>query len=232
MIELITLDLDNTLWDVDAVIIQAEKDMRAWMAGTTPEAHAVYAGEALDTIRQEVFAEHAAMRHDLTFMRVKVLEQVYASAGYTARESEGHANAAFDIFFEGRNRVKFFPGAHEMLEALAEKYHLYALTNGNADIEKAGLGAYLDGAFSSADVGTSKPHADMFHAPLTHLNLQPGQAVHIGDNLVDDVHGANAVGMRTIWVNLREHERDADDPVPDHEVPNLASIVPLLESLG
>ncbi len=114
-IELVTLDLDNTLWDVDSIIRQAEADMRAWLAEHAPESLPHYQPETLTTLRAEAVAAHPDRRHDLSFMRIAVLEAVMGRAGYGPREAAAQARRAFDVFFEGRNRVVFFPGALEML---------------------------------------------------------------------------------------------------------------------
>lgn len=231
-IRLITLDLDNTLWDVDSIIIKAEQDMVHWLSKHVPESLEHYQGDTLNDVRQRVFARHQDRSHDLSFMRTQVLYEVIRMAGVTEAEAQNYARQAFDVFFEGRNRVEFFPGALDMLEDLSRRFCIYALTNGNAHIEKAGLSAYLRGAYSSADVGAKKPHPDMFHAPLTELDLNPHQAVHIGDHLVDDIHGANAVGMHTIWVNLTDHVRSDADTEPTREVDNLAAVIHAVDDIN
>jgi len=223
-IKLITLDLDNTLWDVDSIIIKAEADMVQWLADHIPESLAHYQGDTLADIRTQVFTEFHHKSHDLSFMRTQVLYEVIKRTGMQTNEARRHAQSAFDVFFAGRNRVEFFPGALDMLDALSNRYLIYALTNGNADIEHAGLADFVSGAYSSADVGFKKPHPDMFNAPLTELDLNPEQAIHIGDHLVDDIQGAGDVGMHSVWVNLTRHQRRPADANPSREVVDLYSV--------
>ncbi len=229
-IKLVTLDLDNTLWDVDSIIVQAEAEMVAWLEAHVPDCVALYQSDALGEVRDEVFAQHKDRAHDLSFMRTAVLQTLMQRAGYGDTEARQLAGRAFEVFFEGRNRVVLFPGAEDMLTALAERYTLFALTNGNADIDKAGLAAYFQGAFSSADVGVKKPHARMFEAPLQRVDVAAHQAVHVGDHLVDDVQGAAGVGMHTVWVNLNDamHEGDVH---PTHEVSDLEQVAEVIRQL-
>ncbi len=229
-IKLVTLDLDNTLWDVDSIIVQAEADMVAWLEVHVPDSLALYQSDTLGEVRNEVFVRHKDRTHDLSFMRTAVLQAVMQRAGYAEAEASRLAQRAFEVFFEGRNRVVFFPGAEDMLTALAERYTLIALTNGNADIGKAGLATYFQGAFSSADVGVKKPHARMFEASLEHVDVAAHQAVHVGDHLVDDVQGAAGVGMHTVWVNLNDaaHEGDVH---PTHEVSDLTQVAEVIRRL-
>ena len=223
-VELITFDLDNTLWDVDTIIIRAETTMREWMGAEAPSALEVYTSDALHDIRASVFARHAHMRHDLTHMRIEVLNEVMLRAGHNQAQARALAEAAFDVFFVGRNTVEFFPHALNTLATLAERCQLYALTNGNADIERAGLGPYFAGAFSSADVGASKPDPAMFHAALAATGLDPKAAVHVGDNLVDDIQGAQKVGMQTVWVNLGDAALEPEGVTPDAIVTSLGEL--------
>ena len=221
-IRLLTLDLDNTLWDVDSTIIDAEKSMRQWMQAHAPESLEHYTPEALTDHRHAVVEAHPEKVHDLSFMRTAVLTRVMNAAGYD--NAQTLAQSAFDVFFAGRNRVVFFPGAIASLAELKKNFTIYALTNGNADIQRAGLSDYLHGAISSADVGKSKPHPEMFKAPLRKLDLSPHQAIHIGDNLVDDIAGALNVGMYTVWVNLTSSSLADTHAQPHQEINHLKEL--------
>ena len=58
-IKLVTLDLDNTLWDVDSIIIEAEKNLIQWLGDHVPDSLAHYQAEALADIRAEVTTAHS-----------------------------------------------------------------------------------------------------------------------------------------------------------------------------
>ncbi|GIR63991.1 MAG: hypothetical protein CM15mP68_6570 [Pseudomonadota bacterium] len=74
-------------------------------------------------------------------------------------------------------------------------------------------------------VGASKPDPSMFHAALNQAGTSAQYCVHIGDHLHDDIRGADAVGMHSIWVNLQQSERADSDPSPTREVNQLSDIV-------
>lgn len=223
-VKLITLDLDNTLWDVDSVIIRAERQLLQWMNEHVPESLPHYQPEILNQIRQDVFSRFNEQSHDLSFMRTQILYEVMKRTGLSDREARHQADAAFDVFFEGRNQVELFVGALEMLQNLSRNFTLIALTNGNADIKKTGLADYFSGAFSAADVGNKKPHPAMFNAPLNACKLKPSQAIHIGDHLIDDIQGACDVGMHSIWVNLTGAQQEAPAAQPSREVIHLTAV--------
>jgi putative hydrolase of the HAD superfamily len=65
-------------------------------------------------------------------------------------------------------------------------------------LERAGvLPAFRVLSFSD-EVGTRKPAAEIFRRTLALAGCPPEAAVHIGDDAVNDVAGARAVGMRAL----------------------------------
>ncbi len=70
-----------------------------------------------------------------------------------------------------------------------------------------------------------KPHPSVFHEALSALGgVDPARAVFVGDRPYDDIHGARAVGMRTV---LRH-----SDLVPPYDVEPDATISSLSELVG
>ena len=203
-IKLITFDLDDTLWSVDGVIRRAEKEMRAWLASHVPEYSSVDI-DTLTNIRRSVATAQPSIVHDLSKLREVILCETIAHLGYPRERAAELAAGAFDVFLEWRHAVEFFDDALPTLDQLSPSHTLAALTNGNANFERVGLGKWLSFGYCSADVNASKPDPAMFIRALEHVGVAPEDAVHIGDNPVDDIGGASAVGMRTILV-AREDE--------------------------
>ena len=101
----------------------------------------------------------------------------------------------------------FFEGAINVLIALSEKYKVYALTNGNADVKMIGIDKYLSGAVSSAEVGVSKPNPEIFEAALNKAGVEAKSCIHVGDDYEDDIVGASNAGIASIWLN-HQHKND------------------------
>jgi putative hydrolase of the HAD superfamily len=76
-------------------------------------------------------------------------------------------------------------------------------------LDRAGLAEHLDGVVASAAVGAAKPDPAIFTAALELLGVAAGEAVHVGDNVSEDVAGAQAAGVPAIWLT-----RDGADPPP------------------
>jgi putative hydrolase of the HAD superfamily len=62
--------------------------------------------------------------------------------------------------------------------------------------------------------------------------VAPGESIHVGDHLIDDVQGASDVGMHTIWVNLREHALPEDAARPTRTVRALPEVPAGVEAIG
>ena len=85
-------------------------------------------------------------------------------------------------------------------------------------------GLDVDAGISSFHHGHTKPHASIFRAVLDLLEVDPPDAVMVGDTIADDIEGARALGMRAILLD-REGAR------PDFE-PRIATLDELLPLLG
>lgn len=217
-LKLITFDLDNTLWNVDPVIVRAEQRMRSWLAERVPGFASLFPPERMFAMRDEVIAGDPQMKHDISRLREEMLYRAIRQCGYPPLDARSLAHQAFKQFFDARHAVEFFEGALETLAVLANHFVLGALTNGNADFRKLKLDRYFSFGFSAASVGASKPAPNMFQAALEHARARPTEAVHVGDHPIDDIRGAAAVGMHTIWVNLETAELPAETPAPTDTV--------------
>ncbi len=75
--------------------------------------------------------------------------------------------------------------------------------------ERMGFTPYLDFTVTSRSAGAEKPHAPIFLAALARAKVQPGEAIHIGDQYGGDVVGARGVGIRPVLLDreglLGEH---------------------------
>jgi len=69
-------------------------------------------------------------------------------------------------------------------------------------LEATGLVGFFAGVITSAEHGAAKPDASIFAAGLALAGgVEPGQAVHVGDDLEADVAGARAAGLTPVLVS-------------------------------
>ena len=228
-IRLVTFDLDNTLWHVDTVIRRAEKETRNWIQPRVPEYASCMTTENVASLRAQVMEENPDIRHDVSELRIQMMRRAFEQCGLRPTEASAKAREAVAVFIRWRNTITFYNGAQDTLNTLSHRYQLAALTNGNADVQKIGLDSYFSFAISAADVCASKPSPEMFLEAMRRAEVSPAHAVHIGDHPIDDIEGANRVGMHSIWVNFD----GKTDQVPAHatvtDLPSLVGAILALE---
>ncbi|MGD9116151.1 MAG: HAD family hydrolase [Dehalococcoidia bacterium] len=75
--------------------------------------------------------------------------------------------------------------------------------------EALGLPGWLGIKVTSQDAGFNKPHPEIFRAALKQADVEPSQAVYVGDQYEIDVVGSNAVGMRGILIDRHDFFGDS-----------------------
>lgn len=199
-IQAITIDLDDTLWPVWPTITRAEGVLAQWLKEHAPNTAASFPdARSLRAIREKVEAERPEIRHDLSAMRRESIREALTQSG----DDPALADPAFELFFAERQRVDLFDDALAALEFLAARYPVVALSNGNADIHRVGIGRYFKGAFSASQFGVGKPDARIFHAAAASVHAQPEAVLHVGDDAHLDVFGALQAGMQAAWINMQ-----------------------------
>jgi FMN hydrolase / 5-amino-6-(5-phospho-D-ribitylamino)uracil phosphatase len=201
-IKAITLDLDDTLWPVRPAIERAESALSAWLHPHAPSAAAVFACPARRlAVRQQTIRSMALCEHDLSTIRRESIRL----ALYQAGEATHLAEPAFDVFFAERMRVELYDDVRPALAFLAARFPIVALTNGNADVHRVGVGEFFSGSFSAQTFGVGKPDVRIFHAAASSVAVVPHEVLHVGDDAALDVLGALGAGMQTVWVNREGH---------------------------
>jgi len=224
-IDCITFDLDDTLWDCGPVLGAAEESLYGWLAERYPRVAERYTLDALTEQRRTFIAGLTEVAHDFTALRKRWLAHLAASLHYPPEEL---AEQGFRVFWEARNRVELFDDALDTLERLRGRYRLGAVTNGNACVDRIGIGHYFDFTVTASEAGALKPDAGIFLAALEHARVPAGRVLHVGDDPVNDVRGAAAVGMRTVWVNPTAAPWPCQDPGPDAEVRRVGELPAVL----
>jgi putative hydrolase of the HAD superfamily len=109
--------------------------------------------------------------------------------------------------------VRLLPGAREVLDAFADEYRLGLVTNGMPTVQRPKLARTgLDETFETVVFAghdtEPKPAAEPFHRALSRLDASADRAAHVGNSLASDVAGANAAGLRSVWVPAYEESVD------------------------
>jgi FMN hydrolase / 5-amino-6-(5-phospho-D-ribitylamino)uracil phosphatase len=222
----ITLDLDDTLWPVWPVIHHAERTLQQWLSGCAPATSALFASEtARAELRSMAQTRLPDRLHDLSAIRLEMLRLGLQRCG----EDSSLAELAFEVFLAARHEVTLFDDALEGLQWLAARYPVLAVSNGNADVHRLGLGSYFAGSLSARDAGVAKPHAGIFKAASEALGHSPEAVLHVGDDAHLDVLGALDAGMQTVWVNRTQSDW-SHGPRPHAVVATMTELCALLQA--
>jgi len=222
----ITLDLDDTLWEIAPVIQRAESVLHEWLRMHAPRCAARYSIEKMRGLRDVVAAANPHLAHDFTAQRKLSLAQALAEVD----ENPLLAEAAFEAFYAARNTVELYPDVPDALSRLAARAPLAALTNGNADLGRIGLHHSFVFALGAREHGAAKPDAGIFHAACERLGLQPHEVLHVGDDPEHDVLGAQRAGLRTCWINRRGVVWSHRETSPDLNLAHLGALADWLDA--
>lgn len=81
-------------------------------------------------------------------------------------------------------------------------------------LDATGLSGLLAGTVTSAEHGAAKPDPSIFAAALSVAGAEPGEAIHVGDDVRADVEGARAAGIRPVLLARDGTSADVPEGVP------------------
>lgn len=246
----ISFDLDDTLWPVAPVIEAAERTLFAWLETRHPQAVHGHSIESMRALRVRIAEQFPERRHDLTFLRRRALAAQFGAAGLGAAglgaagigaagvgaagrgaadsdagDLEPLIDEAFEVFLAERNRVELYADVRPSLTRLRARYRLFALSNGNADIERCGIGDFFDGHVTAIAAGAAKPDARIFAQLERIAGVSAAEVLHVGDDPLADVVGATRAGMQAVWLNRDARPWPTQFPPPPRTISTLAEIM-------
>ena len=136
---------------------------------------------------------HKFVEFDLLHVFEEMLENRgadKAKATYLARE--------FRLL--SRQKLRLFPCVPEILKGLKERgTGVYLVSNAQAcftsdELCELGITSLFDGILISSDAGVKKPCTDIFDIAFSKFGLNKNECFYIGNDLHDDVLGANSAG--------------------------------------
>ncbi|MGH2366490.1 MAG: HAD family hydrolase, partial [Chloroflexota bacterium] len=117
-------------------------------------------------------------------------------------ESEATVDELTEYYFTQRfGLCQVYPDVRPCLEELQGHVRVALLSNGNTYPDRIGVAEYFQAVCFGQDIGFNKPDPRAFKAVEQALGCEPHEMVAVGDSLVNDVQGAQAVGWQAVWLN-------------------------------
>jgi len=224
----IFFDLDHTLWDFDR---NAEETLRElfdsyrFLDLGIPSADRFI--ECYTRNNQRVWALYHNGKIDKQELRRARFADTFTELGI---EPERFPQAfETDYLRLCPHKTNLFPGVHETLAYLKDKYVLHLISNGFKDaaeikVVKTDIKKYFSQIIISEDVGVHKPHPDIFHFSLCAAEATVTESVMIGDSIEADIRGAQAFGLDAIYFNPNELEEPQDVKASIKKLSDLMSL--------
>ena len=160
-----------------------------------------------------------------------------AIAGLGLQLDRGQAGALIEaIYVSGEDGGKAaYPGARVTLESLHDRGFMLGIVTNRAfggarfrdDLLAAGFDVPWATCVVSVEAGYLKPHPAIFERALSDLGIAGSEAAMVGNSLLEDVAGAQALGISAAW---KRSIPDAEGVVPDFtfdDLPELLDWAPL-----
>ncbi|NUB92468.1 HAD family hydrolase [Haloterrigena sp. SYSU A558-1] len=190
------------VFDLDYTLAVPTRDRATLLSEATT------AADAPSLSREEYLAAH---RRNLTR---ETREPIFADL-LAERETDAEPAAVADAYRETiADALEPLPGVESMLADLRGEYRVGLLTNGPVRAQRDKLATLgwedaFDAALVTGELEAGKPDPRAFEAIAAELDVDPRDAVYVGDEVEADVSGSTDAGMDAIQVLL------ADGPDPD-----------------
>jgi len=147
-------------------------------------------------------------------------------------------NEILTVYYEVIHSVrKIYPDVVETLEILSDAGVRMGIVSNttnpefikNEELRRTDLEKYFEFALFSSSLPYRKPHASIFRAAISRLQVNAEEILFVGDNLNADVEGPQAVGIFAAWLN-RNNSSLTSGIVPDYQItslPELLQVAPL-----
>jgi putative hydrolase of the HAD superfamily len=224
-IDIIAFDLDDTLWPCMPTIEYAEETLYQWLARNFPRITDRHSPEDMIRIRQQFMLQDERFTVDLTLLRCEFLKQLAREAGY---DSKAVSEAGFEVFYEARQQVSFYDDVLPCLQRLQSRYRLGAISNGNANVDKVGLGHLIEHSVSASELKVAKPDKLIFHDLVERFGVPANRVLYVGDHPEYDVVGPQNAGLQAIWINRENNVWPEHLQPPRYQISNLHELELLL----
>jgi putative hydrolase of the HAD superfamily len=222
----VSFDLDGTLWEFGPMMDGALAAAIASLEHHHPE--------LTGRLTVAELHRHRALVGSQTQGTLEELRRVSMSRALAAvgrDEPELAAWLADELLQARADVVGVHSDVEPVVDELLRRGHIVgAITNGNFPFAELPVARRFAFIVHAEQIGEMKPAAAPFRHAVELCGGDPSRWVHVGDGLDTDIAGAQAVGMKAVWVN-RAGIPLPEGYTPDAELPSLAGLDALVTKL-
>lgn len=225
MIKAVVFDLDNTLYDYDAINEKAIENTCRWLcekAGVSREEfhRAFHEGRA----KTKQHMRDCASRHNRMIYFQKTTECLNLNpVKYSLELYETYWGYMLD-------NMQLVRGADKFLDRLKCSGIKIAICTDltthiqHRKLRKLQIADYVDVFVSSEEADAEKPDSRIFKMVIEKLGIQPVEAIYVGDSYEKDIIGAKAAGMFPVWFNPHKYVKSGMEADQILEITEMAQL--------
>jgi len=161
------------------------------------------------------------------------------SSAFRTLRLPGDPSAAIDKSMQDLSKRQPYVETMQTLRIIQSQYRTAILSNADEVYFRANL-RLLDGdivaglslALTSEEAQCYKPQRAFFQEMLRRLKVTPQECLYVGDRQLEDVKGADSVGIGTVWLNRSGIRLDRELPTPHYQIKSLSEIPQILEIIA
>lgn len=224
-----TVDWDAVFWDIGGVILDLESVSQAhedFIRSVVEELGVEVSPDAALQTMQSVIGEYFSSRDGTEFRKAtrayRLAVETVADQPVTEAFVVSHALRAMEANYDPE------PHAISVIEALADRpVHLGVLSDidtaeGEVILSLFDVRSYFDSITTSEEVNRTKPDPAMFETALDKADVEPEDALMIGDRYGHDMAGAKRHGITTVAYGA------SDGPAVDYRIENLDELLDIV----
>ena len=136
-----------------------------------------------------------------------------------------------------RNRLQLYPGVKRVLNELQKKYRLALISDAQScyalpEIQAVGLENYFESIVISSHYGFRKPDSRLFQKALDNMKLEPTEVIWVGNDMFRDIYGAQALGIKNIFIDSNQGAKSYKDVSPDYRAQQFEDVLKGVAALG
>jgi putative hydrolase of the HAD superfamily len=186
------------------------------LAASMENLYSALVDEGFAMSKEKFFAAYNLAHEKYRIIRYERLKEVtnsvwvaeaLCSLGFDITPDDYRIKCALNVFFKAFiDSFELRDGAKKLLKRARQQYKIGLISNFThapviySSLKLLGLYPFFNAVVVSDENGWRKPSAKIFQDALNRLQINKDEAVYIGDSPIEDIKGAKAAGLKTIFV--------------------------------